>query len=102
MSMSDLLCGFGAAATTLGVTAYTTGDIVTSIVLSVVSALIFAIINIITKVVTSILEKKGIISAEHKKVIDDTADDLADDGKINGSNRLKESKVDQKESDDVK
>lgn len=47
----------------------------------------FAGISIITKVITSILEKKGLISSEHKKAIDDTADDLADDGKINNSNQ---------------
>lgn len=87
--MSDLVCGAGAVCTTFTVAEMSGGDWRISLITSVISALIFALINILTKVVTSMLEKKGVISHENKEAIDDTVDDLADDGKINGSNKPK-------------
>lgn len=84
--MTDVVCGIGTAVTTFGVTSSATGDITVSLIASVISAVIFALINIGTKVITSILEKKGLISHSDKKKVDETADDLADDGKLNNSN----------------
>lgn len=85
--MSDTLCAIGTVATTFGVSAEMSGDIRMSIVVSVISALIYAAINIATKLLTSYLFKKGKITRDQKETIDDTADDLADDGKINNSNK---------------
>ena len=100
MTMSDVACGIGTFLTTYAVCSTISSDAIWNIVASLISAIIYAIITIGVKILTSVLEKKGIISSGHKKIIDDTADDLADDGKINGSN--KPSKVDEKESDNVK
>ena len=98
--MSDLICGAGAFVATFSVTNSATENWGMSLLVSILSAIIFAFLNIGTKILTSYLEKKGVISSKHKKMIDDTADDLADDGKINGSN--KETKLDDEEGDDIK
>ena len=98
MTMSDVVCGIGTFLTTYAVCSSINSDAIWNIIASLISALIYAIISIGVKILTSVLEKKGIISSGHKKIIDDTADDLADDGKINGSNKPK---VDDKDPDNI-
>ena len=85
----DVVCGLGTFITTLGVVSNTPDGTApwVQLVIGVVSALIFSVVSLGTKILTSYLEKKGLISHEHKKQIDETVDDLADDGKINGSNK---------------
>ena len=87
--MNDIICGASAAIATFAITAENGTNLWTSILAALVSALIFGTINIGTKVITSVLEKKGLISDEHKKDIDSIADDLSDDGQINNSNKDK-------------
>lgn len=85
---TDIVCGFSTFITTLTLTeAVNSNDVLVNLVVALVSALIYAVINIGTKLLTSFLEKKGVISHENKEAIDDIADDVADDGKINHSNR---------------
>ena len=55
-------------------------------ILAAASALIYAGINLLVKFLTAKLTKSGKISKEDADKINSTADDLADDGKINGSN----------------
>lgn len=85
--MVELLCGAGTFCTTFVVASIANENFLTNLLIAVISAVIYAVLNIGVKIITSILEKKGIISSEHKKMIDETADDLADDGKINNSNK---------------
>ena len=99
MSMSDMVCGIGTFLTTYAVCSSISSDAIWNIIASLISAIIYAAISVAVKIITTVLEKKGIISPSYKKIIDNTADDLADDGKVNGSNKPK---VDPKESDDVK
>lgn len=85
--MSDIVCAMGTIATTFAVTSEATaGNVGLSILASIVSAIVFAALNIVTKIITSMLEKKGLISSKDKRMIDNVADDLVDDGKVNGSN----------------
>lgn len=85
---TDIVCGLSTFVTTLTITeAANSNDVSVNLVVALVSALIYAFINIGTKLLTSFLEKKGVISHENKEAIDDIADDVADDGKINHSNR---------------
>lgn len=99
MTMSDVACGIGTFLTTYAVCSTISSDAIWNIIASLISAIIYATISVAVKIITTILEKKGIISPSYKKIIDDTADDLADDGKVNGSNKPK---VDGKDSDNVK
>ena len=88
-TMTDILCGASAAIATFAITAENGTNLWESILAALISAIIFGAINIGTKVITSVLEKKGLISSENKKDIDSIADDLADDGQINKSNKDK-------------
>lgn len=60
-------------------------DVITNVAVALITGAVYAIINIAAKIITSILEKRGLISKESKKAIDDTVNDLADDGKLNNS-----------------
>lgn len=85
--MSDILCGLANAATIFTVTTETGMNPIWSLVLTLVGSIVYAVINIGIKVLTSYLQKKGVISDNTKKEIDEVADDLADDGKINNSTK---------------
>ncbi len=86
--ITDIACGIGTFLTTFTLAETVTGgEVWLNVLVAMVSALVFALINIGTKLLTSFLEKKGVISHENKEAIDDVADDVADDGKINHSNR---------------
>lgn len=87
LKMNDIICGVGTFATTLVVAQEHTSDPWISILVAVISAVIYAVINLGTRIITSVLEKKGLISSEDKKKIDDVAEDISDDGKINNSNK---------------
>ena len=84
---SDVACGVGAVATAFATSEGLHLQTWESILVAVVSALVYTLLNIGSKVLTSWLKKKGLIDAETKKKVDDTMEDLADDGKINGSNK---------------
>lgn len=85
--MMELLCGAGTFLTSFIVASVANENFWTNLLIAIISAVVYAVLNIGVKIITSILEKKGLISSEHKKMIDETADDLADDGKINNSNK---------------
>lgn len=86
--MSKIFGGVGSFVTSFAVLAELQSDnIWINLGISLLSAVLWAIISIGTKIITHYLEKKSIITSEQKKNIDDTADDLADDGKINKSNK---------------
>ena len=76
--LSDIICGAGTFFTTYSITSTTGTDPLTSIIVAIVSALIFAIVNVGTKILTSVLEKKGLITHEHKEQIDDAIEDILD------------------------
>ena len=86
--MSKIFGGIGSFVTAFAVvTELQSDNIWINLGISLLSAVLWAIISIGTKIITHCLEKKNIITSEQKKNIDDTADDLADDGKINKSNK---------------
>ena len=85
--MVEVLCGVGTFLTAFAVSEAVGEDFWVRLLVAIVSAIVYAVLNIGVKILTSVLEKKGLISSEHKKVIDETADDLADDGQINHSNK---------------
>ena len=85
--MTDIVGGISTFATTYIVTAETIGEPAwVQLLIALGSALIYAGINLGVKLLTARLKKEGKISDEDAKTINGTADDLADDGKINGSN----------------
>lgn len=84
--MSDLYCAAGTFFTTFTLTTGMENPL-NQIFVSIISALFFAVINVGVKVLTSYLENKGVINDHQKHEIDKVADDFADDGKINGSNK---------------
>lgn len=86
--MSKIFGGIGSFVTSFAIlTGLQSDNIWINLGVSLLSAVLWAIISIGTKIITHYLEKKNIITSEQKKNIDDTADDLADDGKINKSNK---------------
>ena len=85
--MTDIIGGVSTFTTTYLVAAQTTGEPAwIQLLIALGSALIYAGINLGVKLLTARLKKQGKISEEDAKAINGTADDLADDGKINGSN----------------
>ena len=87
MSMYDILCGLMNAITVFSVSASAEHNPVWSLILTIVSSVVYVLLNLVVRVITSALEKKGVITPEHKREIDDIADDLGDDGKRNHSNK---------------
>ena len=86
--MSDIFGGVASMATTYVFAASTAGQYPPwiDLIVAAASALIYAGINLLVKFLTAKLTKSGKISKEDADKINSTADDLADDGKINGSN----------------
>ena len=87
MNMNAIFCGLMNAITVFSVSANAEHDPVWSLILTIVSSIVYVLLNLVVRVITSALEKKGVITHEHKKEIDDIADDLGDDGKRNHSNK---------------
>ena len=58
-----------------------------SLIVSLVSPFFYYLINIFGKVLVNALEKKKLLSKEDAKKAKDELEDLADDGKKNGSNK---------------
>ena len=86
-TVSDVACGVGAVVTAFATSEGFQLQTWESILVAVISALVYAVLNIGTKILTSFLKKKGLIDSETKKKVDDKMEDLADDGKINDSNK---------------
>ena len=87
MHIQDLFWGIINAFTIFTTSVGAEHDPIWSIILTLIGSVVYAAINIVTRIITSALEKKGIISHEDRKEIDDVAEDLSDDGKINNSNK---------------
>lgn len=87
MHIQDLFWGIINAFTIFTTSVGAEHDPIWSIILTLIGSVVYATINIITRIITSALEKKGIISHNDKQDIDNVAEDLSDDGKINNSNK---------------
>lgn len=87
--VNDILCGCANFFTVFTLTAQSESTW-EALLVSVVSTLLYSLVNIAVKIGTTVLQNKKLINAEQKKKIDDIADDLADDGKLNGSNHESE------------
>ena len=85
--MTDIVGGVSTFATTYIIASEAIGEPAwVQLLIALGSALIYAAINLGVKILTARLKKDGKISDEDAKAINRTADDFADDGKINGSN----------------
>lgn len=58
-----------------------------SVIVSVLSPFIYLLLEIALKAIINKLNKKGSITDEQKKDLDDKVEDLTDDGEINQSNK---------------
>ena len=86
--INDIVGACGSFFTTFTIASeLNTNNIWVNLGVSIASALVWSILSIGTKIITHYLEKKGTITSKQKNKIDDAADDLADDGRINDSNK---------------
>lgn len=86
--INDIVGACGSFFTTLTIASeLNSSNIWINLGISVASAVAWSLLSIGTKIITHYLEKKGIITSKQKNKIDDAADDLADDGRINDSNK---------------
>lgn len=58
-----------------------------SLIVSIASPFIYLLLEIGLKALINKLNKKGDLTDEQKKALDDKVEDLTDDGNINGSNK---------------